>query len=260
MPNSPALPTKETLEGDLRHLRRLLDQRDEPFYKVKALQSVARRLCSGDRDVDSITGALRLAIGLLGANRSAEWAAALYGLTDESRGKPLAERRELAYQISDAESFETFRTKFEPELISALAELLADLNAQHEPGAESTTKDRLEEKRADPIRESASSDRSASKPELWIQLKVDLCEAGTVLDPASGCLVLVGPDHTFRQLALAIYSEFALEYVGSSPTIDLTGTNSPIGLIVDLAKQPDGKYLRDSNGTSRLFTLFRAQL
>jgi hypothetical protein len=130
--DSPWLPDKTQLFGDLSNLRRLLDQAGERFFKVKTLQRTAQSLCPRDRDVDSINDALQLAVSQLGANESAEAAAELYGLTNQSRGQQLSVRRQRAAACVKASKLDSFRTGQEEDIIDGLADALIDLLTQHQ--------------------------------------------------------------------------------------------------------------------------------
>jgi hypothetical protein len=133
----PWVPDQTELATDLRELRRLLDQRMPRLTQIKELVRVARVLTptSAD-DLNSVRAAVRLAVDHLPRDGRAAVAVLLYGLTDDSAGKQLTDRRELAYakhveMAPKPYKKTTFRTGFEAKLANDLATALEELVVAH---------------------------------------------------------------------------------------------------------------------------------
>jgi hypothetical protein len=132
-------PDKKRLETSLSRLRKLVERPVPRLARVPELLRVAELLCPSLTGLDGIRAVVQLAIHHLPRDDWTDIAALLYGLTEQSRGKPLKTRRELAYHLYleragiDAEHFsvETFRTGREPWIIKDLTAALIALVAAY---------------------------------------------------------------------------------------------------------------------------------
>lgn len=116
---------REPLEGNLHNLRSLLDQPVPRVTTIPDLKRAAEELFPSLTGLDAILALLQRAIEKMPDGRGPV-AENIYGLTEESRGKKVRQRRELAIaayeEIIDEEvDYETFRTNAERNLIEDLA-------------------------------------------------------------------------------------------------------------------------------------------
>jgi hypothetical protein len=102
----------------------------KPLQDVEALLTVARVVSTEHDDEDKIIEALGNAVGRLGGT-SAKAIEALLGLDEATRGHDVSSRREKAAEEYDYISAETFRTRYEPQLLMAVATHLFILLAEH---------------------------------------------------------------------------------------------------------------------------------
>ncbi len=122
---------REPLEGNLHHLRSLLDQPVPRVTTIPELAGAAEELCPSLGGLEAILAVLRLAIDNLPDERGPV-AEHLYGLTLQSRGKKVRGRREMAitaYEdvVGETVDYETFRTNAERDLVKDLAMVLVRL-------------------------------------------------------------------------------------------------------------------------------------
>lgn len=135
---------EKPLEGDLHHLRTILDQRVPRVTNIPALAGAAREMFASLEGLEAILAVLQLAIDRLPDERGTV-AERLYGLTRESKGQKVKGRREtaiVAYEgiIGEGVDYESFRTNAERDLIQDLAIVL--LRLIDESRADSTETDR----------------------------------------------------------------------------------------------------------------------
>jgi hypothetical protein len=195
-------PEKTQLIGDLAYLRRLLDQDSERFFKVATLQRTARCLLPGGNDSIDIKSILLLAVNQLGTNRWAAAAASLYGLTNDTQGKSLATRRQIASEIA-GRNIETFRTSDEKKILNDLAEALITLVEQR---ANSDDNSHSKELLSDGLYKITSG--SHIDTHNWLCIVVEAYVAEDPLVPSCGRVFAIGPEHTFADLAKAIIAAF----------------------------------------------------
>lgn len=125
------VPDGLRLAGDLSHLRRLLDRRTPRFGNVSELARVAELLFPDEPDgMKRLRSAVRLAASHPRAAGWAKTALLLYGLADKSEGRPLSERRKLAFEASNETRLETWRTAREREMATDLAAALIERLAE----------------------------------------------------------------------------------------------------------------------------------
>lgn len=133
----PWVPDPKELATDLRELRSLLDQRMPRLTQIKELVRTAQLLSPmATDDLDSVLAVVQLAIDHLPRDGRAGVAVLLYGLTKDSAGKRVADRREQAYakhvELARQPYKETtFRTGFEKKLANDLATALVELVIAH---------------------------------------------------------------------------------------------------------------------------------
>jgi hypothetical protein len=139
----PAVPTDQSwvpdpdqLTGNLNHLRRLLDNKAPRLAAIKELLRAARLLSpSPNNDLDDVLAAVQLAIDHLPRDWMPPAAERLYGLTKDSIGRSLKERRKLAYETYleryPGFSEESFRTGREQELSQDIATAFVELVVAH---------------------------------------------------------------------------------------------------------------------------------
>jgi hypothetical protein len=135
-PEKPAwTPKREVLAANVRHLRRLLDQKSPSrFDGVRDLQQAAQRLCPTLTGVEALQAVINLAAEHPLVSRWGLSLRHLYGLTPESKGCKLGARRRLAFDASGEGSMETFRTSREEEMAQNVADAIIELVKEHQAG------------------------------------------------------------------------------------------------------------------------------
>jgi hypothetical protein len=133
----PWVPDPTELATDLRELRSLLDQGMPRLTQIKELVRTAQLLSPmSTDDLDSVRAVVQLAIDHLPRDGRPAVAVLLYGLTKDSAGRRLTDRRELAYArhvelAREPYKKTTFRTGFEKKLATDLATALVELVVAH---------------------------------------------------------------------------------------------------------------------------------
>lgn len=137
----PAYPSHDALHRDVVAARtRGAGHRDEPLTDFRSLLWCAGQASWASTDEEKIEDTLRRATARLGGQtgRAME---ALFGLTEETRGRKIRPRRTVAAQLYDHKSYEAFRVHYEPQLLLATTTQISILIAnrylaQHTFGAE----------------------------------------------------------------------------------------------------------------------------
>src|ERR1700733_1375325 len=135
-PEKPVwVPTREVLTANVKHLRRLLDQKSPSrFDGVRELQQAAQQLCPTLTGVEALQAMINLAAEHTLVSRWGLSLTHLYGLTPESKGRKVGARRRLAFEASGEGSIETFRTRRETKMARNVAEAIIELAKEHQGG------------------------------------------------------------------------------------------------------------------------------
>jgi hypothetical protein len=227
--DQPWVPDLTQLTGNLSYLRRLLDNRAPRLASIKELVRVARLLSPTPSDLDGVLAAVQLGINHMPGDELPPVAERLYGLTEDSSGLPLKDRRALAYRkyldFKPGYSDESFRTgpmqDIAEDLAVALVELVVAHNERPAPNGENDVTGQAAV--ADQQAETPEQDELPQGYELGVvapdEQSVEPVEASPELDPESAPRTWVAVRRVLHRRAPALLAIAGIAALGTAAAL-----------------------------------------